>query len=115
MIREAIELVSQGIQVSAVLVIVAGIVNAVGRYVIQGGGRTGPAYKAFKDRIGGSLMLGLEFLVAADVVDTVAFRPTMQSIGVLGVLVLIRTFLSWSLVVEMERRWPWQPVSAQVE
>ena len=108
MIREIIELVSQGIEVTAVLIIVGGIVNAVVRYRFQGGVRVASAYKPFKDRIGGSLMLGLEFLVAADVVDTVTSKPTMQSIATLGLLVLVRTFLSWSLVVEIEGHWPWQ-------
>lgn len=58
--------------------------------------------------IGKTLLLGLEFLVAADIIRTVAFRPTLQSVVILGVLVLIRTFLSWALVVEIEGRWPWQ-------
>ena len=54
-------------------------------------------------------MLGLEILVAADIVETVALETTLQSVAVLGLLVLIRTFLSWALVVEIEGRWPWQP------
>jgi uncharacterized membrane protein len=56
-------------------------------------------------------LLGLELLVAADVVRTVALEPTLKNVGVLGLLVLIRTFLSWSLTVEMEGRWPWQKPS----
>jgi uncharacterized membrane protein len=54
------------------------------------------------------LLLGLEFLVAGDVVRTVALEPTLNSVAVLGLLVVVRTFLSWSLAVEIERRWPWQ-------
>ena len=57
--------------------------------------------------MGKSLLLGLEILVAADVVRTVALDATLNSVAVLGLLVLIRTFLSWSLVVEIEGRWPW--------
>jgi len=58
--------------------------------------------------------LGLEILVAADIVRTVALEATLQSVAVLGILVLIRTFLSWALVVEIEGRWPWQgPGEAQ--
>jgi uncharacterized membrane protein len=53
-------------------------------------------------------MLGLELLVAADVIRTVALEPTFQSVGVLGLLVLIRIVLGWSLVVEIEGHWPWQ-------
>jgi hypothetical protein len=54
------------------------------------------------------LLLGLEFLVAGDVVRTVALEPTLTNVAVLGLLVLIRTFLGWSLAVEIEGRWPWQ-------
>jgi uncharacterized membrane protein len=54
------------------------------------------------------LLLGLELPVAADIVRSVALEPTLDSVGVLGLLVVIRTFLSWSLIVEIEGRWPWQ-------
>lgn len=64
--------------------------------------------ESYKHQMGRSLLLGLEFLVAGDVVRTVALDPTLNSVAVLGLLVLVRTFLSWSLIVEMEGRWPWQ-------
>ena len=115
MIPEIIDLVSDGIQITAVLIIVGGIVNAARHYVIERGGEARLAYKPFKDRIGGAMMLGLEFLVAADVVDTVTTKPTMQSIATLGLLVVVRTFLSWSLVVEIEGRWPWRAREARGE
>ncbi len=66
-------------------------------------------YQELKGRLGRSLSLGLEILVAADIVRTVALEATMESVIVLGLLVLIRTFISWSLVVELEGRWPWRP------
>ena len=66
------------------------------------------AYRTLKETFGGVLLLGLEILVAADIIRTVALEPTLGSIASLGLLVLIRTFLSWSLVVEIEGRWPWQ-------
>jgi len=59
-------------------------------------------------RLGKALLLGLEILVAADIVRTVALEATLVSILALGLLVLVRTFLSWSLTVEIEGRWPWQ-------
>jgi uncharacterized membrane protein len=65
-------------------------------------------YEQYKVRLGRALLLGLEVLVAADIVRTVVLEPTLTNIAILGLLVLIRTFLSWSLVVEMEHRWPWQ-------
>jgi uncharacterized membrane protein len=108
MIREMIEMVAQGIEALAVLVIVGGIVHGIGRYFFHYRQQVGDAYKRFKDKIGKALLLGLEFLVAADIIRTVALSPTLYNIAVLGVLVLIRTFLSWSLVVEIEGRWPWQ-------
>ena len=54
------------------------------------------------------MLLGLEFLVAADIVRTVAIETTLTNVAILGALVLVRTVLSWSLVVEMDGRWPWQ-------
>ena len=66
-------------------------------------------YTEYRHSLARTLMLGLELLVAADVVRTVALEPTLQSVSVLGLLVLIRIILGWSLVVEIEGRWPWQP------
>ena len=66
-------------------------------------------YTEYRHSLARTLMLGLELLVAADVVRTVALEPTFASVGVLGLLVLIRIVLGWSLVVEIEGRWPWQP------
>ena len=66
------------------------------------------AYKTFRIQIVRSLILGLEVLVAGDVIRTVAISPTLDSVAVLGAIVLIRCFLSWSLTLEIEGRWPWQ-------
>ena len=68
----------------------------------------GPYYETYKIRIGRSLLLGLEVLVAADIVKTIALDLTFLSLGLLAGLVLVRTFLSWTLVLEIEGRWPWQ-------
>jgi uncharacterized membrane protein len=69
---------------------------------------SGDAYKVFRIQIVRSLMLGLDILVAGDVIRTVAISPTLMSVGVLGAIVLIRCFLSWSLALEIDGRWPWQ-------
>ncbi len=106
--REVIEMVAKGIEALAVLVIVGGIAYGIVRYFFHTRLAVNGAYKRFKDRIGNSLLLGLEFLVAADIIRTVALNPTLESVTVLGVLVLIRTFLSWALVVEIEGKWPWR-------
>jgi uncharacterized membrane protein len=105
---ELVELVAQIIEGLAVLVIVAGIGYGFSCLFFPKQHRGADAFIRFKHRVGKSLLLGLEFLVAADIVRTVAISPTVQSMVLLGMLVLIRTFLSWSLVVEIEGRWPWQ-------
>ena len=114
MLRELIEMAAQGIEVLAVLIILIGVIYGIGRYFFHQKQQVANAYKRFKDQIGKALLLGLEFLVAADIIRTVALSPTLQNIAMLGVLVLIRTFLSWSLVVEIEGRWPWK-AKASVE
>ena len=72
-------------------------------------------YRQYKHSLGSGLLLGIEILVAADVIRTVALEPTFENIAALGLLVVVRTFLSWSLVVETEGRWPWQKSHASVE
>jgi uncharacterized membrane protein len=70
------------------------------------------AYVTLRQRLGGAILLGLEFLVAADIIRSVALDPTFTSVGVLALLVVVRTFLSWSLEVEIEGRWPWSRPAA---
>lgn len=65
-------------------------------------------YRDYRRSLGCSILLGLELLVAADIIRTVAVTPTFRSVGVLGLIVLIRTFLSFSLELEITGRWPWQ-------
>jgi uncharacterized membrane protein len=65
-------------------------------------------YETYRRRLGRSILLGLELLVAADIIRTVAVTPTFESVGVLALIVLIRTFLSFSLELEITGRWPWQ-------
>ncbi len=105
-----VEYASIFIEIVAVIFIIAAIVSALARYFILYAFRRGLSdhYREFKIRIGRSLLLGLEVLVAADIVRTVALEFTLQSILGLGALVLIRTFLSWALVLEIEGHWPWQ-------
>ena len=80
------------------------IVMTVGRNRRADGG----AYDFFRRRMGRAILLGLEFLVAADIIRTVAVAPNAQSVAVLAGIVLIRTFLSFSLQLEMTGAWPWQ-------
>lgn len=110
-IRMVIEWVALGIEVLGVAVIVAGVLGVVFtrgivRYLFQVGQPN--VEEGYKHQLGKTLLLGLEFLVAGDVVRTVAVEPTLNNVALLGLLVVIRTFLSWSLTVEIEGRWPWQ-------
>jgi uncharacterized membrane protein len=110
-IRAAMEWAALCIEILGVLVIVAGVLRititrGAVRFLFKLDERG--AYREYKRQMGRSLMLGLDFLVAGDVVKTVALEPTLINIAVLGLLVVVRTFLSWSLVVEIEGHWPWQ-------
>src|SRR5262245_34922885 len=101
-----IEIVALSLEVFAIGLIAVGIVYGTIRFL---SGMRVPenrmgVYHAYKNQIGRTLLLGLEILVAADIIRTIALDPTLQSVAVLGLLVLIRTFLSWSLVVEIEGR-----------
>jgi uncharacterized membrane protein len=71
-----------------------------------------PIFQQLRHRVGSGILLGLEFLIAADIIHTVAVDLTFYSIGVLAVVVLIRTFLSFTLEVELSGRWPWQEKKA---
>jgi uncharacterized membrane protein len=110
-IRTVIEWAALAIENLGAVVIVAGVLKVAitrgtVRYLFQLD-KPG-AFESYKHQMGRSLLLGLEFLVAGDVVRTVALEPTLVNVAVLGLLVFIRTFLSWSLAVEIEGRWPWQ-------
>ena len=110
-----IEGASLGIELLAIAIIVVAIGYGTVTYLRALRPRAGApgaapsAYDAYRERVGRALLLGLEILVAADIIRTVALAPSLGSIAALGLLVLIRTFLSWSLEVEIEGRWPWQP------
>lgn len=109
-IRGVIEITSLLIELLAVTIIVISIVYGIVRFLLDWFVRhaRADAYHQFKVRLGSGLLLGLEILVAGDVIRTVALEPTLENVLALGILVLIRTFLSWALVVEIEGRWPWQ-------
>ncbi len=95
------------------LVIVIAIVFGTGRFLLHVSQGRIDAYRVYKQHLTKALLLGLEFLVAADIVRTVAIETTLTNVAILGALVVVRTFLSWSLVVEMDGRWPWQVGAAE--
>jgi uncharacterized membrane protein len=98
------------IEMAGVVVIVAGFLAAFGlaiRHALSGEAWA-EIYVGFRVGIGRSLILGLEFLVAADIIGTVAVKPTIENLATLGLIVLIRSFLSFVLDVEITGSWPWQ-------
>jgi uncharacterized membrane protein len=113
---EWIELASIFVEAVAVIIILYGLIFGTARFIlfnIQRKLTPKARFQQYKHGLGKSLLLSLEILVAADVIRTVALEPSFSNILGLGLLVVIRTFLSWSLVVEMEGHWPWQPKSEE--
>ena len=109
-IEKLIEYAALVIELLAVAIIVIATVAATVAYIRRLWRRAAglAGYEQYKVRLGRALLLGLEILVAADIVRTVALEPSLTNIAILALLVIIRTFLSWSLVVEIEHRWPWR-------
>lgn len=103
-IMEAVGLVIDG---AGVLVIVLGLVIGAYKFLLFDR-KTADPYQRLRQNIGRGILLGLEFLIVADIIRTVAVTPTMQNVIVLGIIVLIRTFLSMALQVELEGRLPWR-------
>ena len=101
-----------GIAISlfAVAVIIAGFALASGQYTLRFRHvAAAQNFSDFKISLGHALLLGLEILVLADVIETITVTPTFGSLGALAFLVIVRTVVSWTLTLETEGRWPWQP------
>ena len=113
-LHQLVEMVALVIDVVGVVVIVAGLVVATLRFARRAS-KVADAYHQFRLDLGKGILLGLEFLVAADVIKTVAITPTFRSVGILAIIVVIRTFLSWALELELEGRWPWQRSPARAQ
>lgn len=105
---EWVEVVGRGVDAVGVAVIVLGIAVVLGYAALRLARHEDGVYTRFRQQLGRAILLGLELLVAADIVRTVAVTPTLESVAVLGVIVLVRTFLSFSLEVELTGSWPWQ-------
>jgi uncharacterized membrane protein len=99
-----------GFEIVGIAAIVIGSALATVPFVIALGRRDTfrDAYRLYRQRLGQAILLGLELLVAADIINTVGVDPTLITVAVLAGVVLIRTFLSFSLEVEIEGRWPWK-------
>jgi uncharacterized membrane protein len=107
---DTVEFIGKTLDVIGIGVIFIGMIVALGFYLARLAKRAGApvAYRHGRRDMGRAILLGLEFLVAGDIIRTVATSPTFTNVGILGLIVLIRTFLSVALQVEVEGRWPWQ-------
>jgi uncharacterized membrane protein len=101
------------IDAAGVAVIVVGMLISTGGAVIELRRHETGIYRHFRQQLGRTILLGLELLVVGDIVRTVAAQPTLTSVAILAIIVLIRTFLSFSLEIELTGYWPWQRKGTQ--
>lgn len=109
--RHIMEIIGTSVDGVGVLIIAVGMLVATARLLARLRDRareTGNYYSLYRQDVGRAILLGLEFLIAGDIIRTVVVAPTLQNVLVLGIIVLIRTFLSLSLQLEIEGRLPWQ-------
>ncbi|MEO3778438.1 DUF1622 domain-containing protein [Micromonospora sp. B11E3] len=109
--RVFIERVGTLLDLTGVLVIAVGVAGASALFLYRcwRTRRVVDLYRPYRQAVGRAILLGLELLVGGDIIRTVAVAPSFRSVGVLALIVLVRTFLSFSLEVELDGRWPWQP------
>lgn len=105
---QTVEAIASALEVLGVVVIAFAFLHATLRGLVHFSQRKEDAFSRLKIYIGKALQLALEFLVAADVIRTVTIDLTRNGLLLLGMLILIRTALSWSITVEIEGCWPWQ-------
>jgi uncharacterized membrane protein len=110
--KDWVDAASKVVDAVGVAIVVVGLVIASAMFLsraLRTSDQFDPIFRSYRRGLGRAILLGLEFLVAGDIIRTVAVDPSFQSAGVLALIVLIRTFLSMALQVEIEGRWPWQP------
>ena len=112
--NQVMEDIGDVIDAAGVAVIVVGMLISAGGAVAELRRHETGIYRHFRQQLGRTILLGLELLVVGDIVRTVAAQPTLTSVAVLAIIVLIRTFLSFSLEVELTGYWPWQRKTAQL-
>jgi uncharacterized membrane protein len=106
--RQIMDIVGTFVDGVGVFIVVGGALFATVRLALRRAHHVGNYYVSYRQDVGRAILLGLEFLIAGDLIRTVVVAPTMQNVAVLGLIVLIRTFLSLSLQLEIEGRLPWQ-------
>src|SRR2546428_12325647 len=106
--RHIMDIIGTAVDGIGVFIVVGGARVATARLVLDRAQSTGNYYSLYREDVGRAILLGLEFLIAGDLIRTVVVAPTMQNVVVLGLIVLIRTFLSLSHQLEIEGRLPWR-------
>ena len=107
-IKLYIEYITKIIEAIGVLTIFVGLLYSIVVFLISASKQKSNRFGTLRQSIGKSILLGLEILIAADIIATVSTEPTLDSVTVLAIIVIIRTFLSMSLQVELEGKFPWQ-------
>ena len=106
--RRIMEIIGTGVDGVGVFIVAGGALVASWRLVLRRAQSAGNYYSLYRQDVGRAILLGLEFLIAGDIIRTVVVAPTLQNVLVLGLIVLIRTFLSLSLQLEIEGKLPWR-------
>lgn len=105
--EEIVADVAKVVEAAGVAILVVGAIGAFGRYVGELTQRSKTAYTELRSNLGRVILLGLEVLIIGDIIRTIVVEPTLESVGVLGLIVAIRIVLSFSLEVEIDGAWPW--------
>jgi uncharacterized membrane protein len=105
--RDLMELIGRSVDALGVAIIVIGAVVATSRFVMGRRADFASSYRSYRQGLGRAILLGLEFLIAGDIIRTVVVAPTLENVLILALIVLVRTFLSVALQLEVEGRWPW--------
>jgi uncharacterized membrane protein len=111
--RHIMEVVGTSVDGVGVFIVAGGMIVATVRLAARRAHETGNYYSLYRQDVGRAILLGLEFLIAGDIIRTVVVAPTLQNVVVLRIIVLIRTFLSLSLQLEIEGKLPWQHEAAR--
>jgi len=106
--RQVMEVIGTSVDGVGVFIVAGGMLVATARLAVRRRQQAGDYYSLYRQDVGRAILLGLEFLIAGDIIRTVVVAPTLQNVLVLGIIVLIRTFLSLSLQLEIEGKLPWQ-------
>lgn len=109
--RELMELLGQVVDAVGVSATVIGTGVASLRFLLFHR-HHGDRYRSYRQDLGRAILLGLEFLIVGDIIRTVVIAPTLENVFILALIVVIRTFLSMALQLEVEGRWPWRRAAA---